>query len=331
MKNVIFTFIILLFIGKAHAQTYERDVVYLKSGKAYKGKIIERVPNEYIKILTIKESEITIVYEDIEKVIQKPRYYFMQDLVYLKNGKKIIGEIISNNGDKDLLLLTKSLDSISIKQEDIKVMKKRLPAIEKPNGDTIMDFVFLKNGDRIRGEIVKQDADVRVGIKVHSGDTLFLNEDEIDAIRTLPSDDLFFLRKENQYTSIGPGIGISYGGIGWRFQQRFGNIQGFAYHFGLGVFPADKNFYFSTWVNAGLKFYMYKWFYLDMSYGTIKRVSNIDIYGASLMLGGDYFYHKNAGFNIAVGISSDLLNSGIDKTFFNVEIGWIIKFRNKQK
>lgn len=332
LLGLCFTLIICI---NAYSQMNIHDVIVLKKGIGYKGQIIERQNDEFIIMQTRKKGVLTIPYQDIAKVIQRPMYYFPQDVVYLNNRKKYTGHIIKIPNNDSFYLLTKTYDSILIHPDSIKKIKRLIPLINKPNSAEVRDFVFLKNGDRMRGVILKGDGIDKIALKIQSGDTLILDKEDVLAVRKLPADDHFFLRGENKYASIGPGIGISYGGIGWRFQQRFGNMKGFGYHFGLGFYPNTQNFYFSTWLNAGLKYYWYKWFYLDMSAGTIKRIHyqhiDLDVYGVSLLVGGDYFFKERTGLNIALGISSDTFQSGSKHFYFNADIGFIIKFKNNKK
>jgi hypothetical protein len=131
--------------------------------------------------------------------------------------------------------------------------------------------------------------------------------------------ELFFSNKKNQYYSFGLGIGSSYGGIGLRFQQRWGNKVGYGFHLGGGYWPSTEieggpAFFYS----AGIKYFWYKAWYIDLQFGpvaTYKAISGYSgriiyekgkLWGPSLFYGGDWFFNKHIGINAALGISINL-------------------------
>lgn len=111
-----------------------------------------------------------------------------------------------------------------------------------------------------------------------------------------------------KYYSLGIGAGTPYGGYGLKVQYKTSNRLGLAYHFGVGTtFENDIN------ATAGVKYYFYKWLYLNPQLGYFmyknEGIDNnqsyytelaADFYGA-FFIGGDIFFTRHFGLDIGLG------------------------------
>ena len=68
MKYYIYCFWFLIAFSELGFSQEKVDVLYLKNGDIRKGKIIESVPNDYLRIQIIDGSVFTIQYSDIQKM-----------------------------------------------------------------------------------------------------------------------------------------------------------------------------------------------------------------------------------------------------------------------
>lgn len=67
MKNLLCILIIFLFSAAAIAQN-TTDVIYLKNGSVVRGKIIDQVPNQSVKVYTANRSIVELKMDEIEKM-----------------------------------------------------------------------------------------------------------------------------------------------------------------------------------------------------------------------------------------------------------------------
>jgi len=157
------------------------------------------------------------------------------------------------------------------------------------------------------------------------------------------SGEKFFSRKKNKYYSLAIGYGNAYGGLGIRFQQRFGNKLGFGYHAGVGYFPGQVvDMEPSAWFCSGVKFFWYKAWYINITYGTVARYKEeiyywgyhlhssyeeSNLYGPSFLLGGDWFFNKVFGMNAALGVSLIPDNPYYEQNAVaTIDFGFVFKF-----
>jgi len=138
-----------------------------------------------------------------------------------------------------------------------------------------------------------------------------------------------------------------------RFQHRWGKIQGLAYHAGVGISPYGTPEHQAT-INfsAGMKYYFYKGWYLDLQFGTIPvqnlnppvkdtslhttdlNLNDISIrtaYGIIGMIGGDWFFNRYVGINAAMGAAVNLTKPGYDPVVFAVDFGFFFKILDKRR
>jgi hypothetical protein len=205
----------------------------------------------------------------------------------------------------------------------------------------MQDVVYLKNGTVVRGIIIEQIPNKSLKIKSNDNNVFVFDFIDIDKItkeensgkheRMEKSDknEKFFSNNKNNYFSIATGFGQSYGGLGIRLQGRHGRKLGFGYHGGVGYMPSGPAVFYSF----GLKFFLYKAWYLNIQYGTTAIAtysSYFDykeiLYGPSFLIGGDWFFNKHIGLNGAFGIAKNITNKFFDTTFPTLDLGFVVKF-----
>ncbi len=147
------------------------------------------------------------------------------------------------------------------------------------------------------------------------------------------------------FFSMGTGMGASYGGMGFRFQARFGRLMGIGMHVGVGwVFPYLSD---SDTINiignpvsvlTGIKFFPYKGLYLDVQFGNFGRIADVSWqdgrqivanartpYGLVFSSGWDCFISRSFGLNLGAGVALDLTAPKTSNTFPVFDIGFIFK------
>lgn len=138
---------------------------------------------------------------------------------------------------------------------------------------------------------------------------------------------------KGKYFMLGAGTGKSYGGYGLRAQWRFGHVQGYGIHAGVGYYPKAP-----VLASAGVKFFPYKNLYIDAQFGTtlMERtiitghwdsyvVGYISIptfvidssynasyigYGPSILVGGDWTWGKKIAYGINFGLGASYVING---------------------
>lgn len=132
---------------------------------------------------------------------------------------------------------------------------------------------------------------------------------------------------------------MNYGFFGFRFQHRWGGIQGWAYHAGIGL----------SGISAGMKYFIYKGLYVDLQFGSMLvakihptntdttfhgdiNFSNTSVaYGFTAMIGGDWFFYRYVGLNAGMGVSYNITNPGYTPAVFAFDFGFFFKFPDKRK
>ena len=187
--------------------------------------------------------------------------------------------------------------------------------------------VHLNNGSRLTGEIVEMNPQEFLLIKLNIGDTALVYFDEIRIINSTTTEHY----SHNQYISISPGIGNSYGMIGIRLQTRMGKKTGYGFHTGLGIYPDSGGTHENLWFNIGFKYFFYNSFYLDVAVGTIEQnFINQEFtleYGPSVLVGLDYFYNNKFGINAALGGASKFGRQGIGFDYLVFDLGFNLKIK----
>ena len=135
--------------------------------------------------------------------------------------------------------------------------------------------------------------------------------------------------ERDNYFALAVGVGRSYGGVGLRAQGRFGKIQGFGVHAGLGYNPSWGG---GACFGLGAKFFYYRWLYINAQAGIVSHDIYYDywddyynysdpVFGISILTGGDFIFGKHAGFNVAFGPT--ITDGGIRAGF---DLGFVFKF-----
>ncbi len=296
------------------------DWIYLSNGSMVRGQIIESKAYDYIIIKTKNGALVRVSKYELYKTVSKPAYErFMRNVFIpsqsmvtfeLKPRKKITGVIIQDFADSCIIVKNDENDSLAIPYESIVQMNiARLPRGMKPAEIFDNDIAIFEDGTAIYGKILSQTRNDSVVFRMNTADTLILKNNDfvLKNHGNLISGD--FHKKQYKYMAIGFGTGPSYGVFGLRFQQRFGDILGFAWHLGAGLsFIEDLNA--AVYLNAGVKFYYYRFFYVDASIGS---------FGPNFLIGADLISTKAVGFNFAFGYES--YDDGIKDTFINEDLG----------
>jgi len=336
MRTGISCILVLLISISLSAQTTLKSFVVLKNKDKIQGEIIESIPNTFL-ILKINDStKRKVKFDDIKNILELPNETNnYQELIYLQNGDRLRGDIILKSKEK-YIINTIYRDSILIHSDSIKKIVIDRRRLKKPKlnftSDEFQDVMDMKNGDRFHGKLISEKPDKQITFQLENKSLIHAKQDEINIIYN--KKDNFYLLKADKNISFAIGAGDSYGGyLGLRFQQRFGDIMGFAYHIGTGAYLDGTKYGGSVGFNAGIKYYMYKWYYADISYGWLKRRithgAGIDEYGTSFKVGLDFFVTPSIGFNAALGFASGSFNPGFQIDYFAFDFGLVIAIRNK--
>jgi len=191
--------------------------------------------------------------------------------------------------------------------------------------DRLHDHIYLKNGDHIQGKIISQKALDYTIIEIENGSRVKILSTEIELIISKK----LRISDNDKITSFAFGIGNSYGYPGFRFQQRFGGAIGYGYHAGIGIFGMSSEEGMTLWFNGGVKFYWYKAFYLDATFGTIEKnyySTGYKVeYGTSILLGCDYFVNPILGVNAAFGLTSNVNSAAFKIDYLAFDLGVVIR------
>ena len=149
----------------------------------------------------------------------------------------------------------------------------------------------------------------------------------------------FYKNRQHIYFALAPGLGNSYGGIGLRAQGRFGGTVGFGIHGGIGYTPPGNAETGMVLGAFGMKFFPYKWIYINTQIGAFGFVDTETEYwsdytetdrrvlwGPSVLFGGDFIFGKHFGFNVAYGFSVDVNPGEPSELYRAIDLGFIFKF-----
>jgi len=179
-------------------------------------------------------------------------------------------------------------------------------------------LLLLTSNESVSGIILEIKTDDYITFK-HDilGDTIRISYDQVKTILHKKKKLDPVLRAnylgDYHYFSVGPGGGISYGGLGVRIQYRVGRRFGLGLHVGGGI-TLESFFKADPYYNMGMKFFFLTYAYLDFSYGitgtSYKKIPPylngneiaINSTGFSALIGTDYFINKYFGVNIAFGL-----------------------------
>jgi len=127
------------------------------------------------------------------------------------------------------------------------------------------------------------------------------------------------------------GYGTNYGGRGVQAAVYFTPKKKVGISVGAGDYFGD------IFVNAGVKFYLWKTLYLNPHYGYFKRIYFYEydefsevvehkhkVLGPGFFMGYDWFLKHNMGINIGGGINYD--NQYLKKIYPGIDIGVFLSF-----
>ena len=263
-----------------------------------------------------------------------------QDIIYKINGDKLNAKIIEIVDD---IIKFKPSDNLNGPIRNIKT--KEVFMIKYANGQEELFNHAQKNSNAAISH-PKEDNNTKKEIN-NSGTENIEKITPAVSLEAGEKPDKFFLNKKNKYfAGFGVGYGQTYGGLGFKYQGRIGNIVGFGYHIGTGHvldfsgnIPAEN----LIWVNIGAKLFWYKGWYVDFSYGSVANYTLTELtegyfgipisttryetaYGPSILIGIDLFFNKHYGLNVAAGTAINITESRINRYFATFDIGFIAKF-----
>lgn len=209
------------------------------------------------------------------------------------------------------------------------------------------DVIIKNNGDEINAKVLEitensikykeynfQDGPIRSISKTEA--LMIIYENGIREKFSIVENQNIKNKYKGNYFMVGWGIGSSYGVLGVRFQGRFGDIQGFGIHAGIGGGSVDLKE--ALYWSLGVKFFPYKGFYLNTQYGVTQtevvydrtsQTSDRQLrYGSSVLIGGDWNWGKKIGFGLNFGFGVQYSPNVVEK--FNeftgaLDLGFIIR------
>ena len=227
-----------------------------------------------------------------------------KDVIHLKNGDVAKGVIIENVPNDYVKLETDNGSIITFKYVDIAKFTK----------------------EKVSSEVQKQQENVQ---PLQTNQTPTNTQQRMEFI---------------PYNSISIGYGNSYGGLGAKFEYKFGTM---AIHGGVGYFPPPADYAESTVLfSGGIKFFFSNSdMYLNLQFGTFgveatqlsystyfsttKEVTQKTLYGPSILLGNTLWFSSTVGLNGAIGASYNMEKidwSDKYKVLFALDLGLTIKF-----
>lgn len=190
--------------------------------------------------------------------------------------------------------------------------------------DNIITFIFQDEEYKLKAISIKKNGTY---IDLSS----FVSEDinHYEAEITTNSEKSKYPIKDRKYaySALGVGFGNAYGVLGFQFQFRDGKTFGFGGHLGGGVIPriGEMN-KISFGFSAGVKIFVYKPLYFDVTYGVVGVSQYSILLGPSVLTGADLFFGKTVGLNLAGGLS--FYQDEIAPTF---DFGLLIKLPSQKK
>lgn len=121
MKKLFAFFLILIFTlisNLTFGQNNQEDVVYLKNGEVVRGKIVQNVPSQSLRIQTKDKKVIELKHADIEKmtrenIVEDNSTNTTKPIKFKKRGFINLTEIIDNKGTGKVEFNNKSYDNDS--------------------------------------------------------------------------------------------------------------------------------------------------------------------------------------------------------------------------
>jgi hypothetical protein len=224
------------------------------------------------------------------------------------------------------------------------------------------DYIYFFNGKKVgatvlevtRRKISYREADDPADlVRTVSPHEVYMityrtGKEEILGLRSKYRQEKFYSNGKNNYYGLSVGIGQSHGFFGMQFQCRWGSLQGWGYHGGIGVspfgtpeHPATLNF------SVGWKYYFYKGWFLGLQFGSfpVKKLEEVrptdtshmvhynyninenirTAYGLTIMTGGDWMINRYFGFNGDLGVSINVTRPDYTGSAVAVDFGVIFR------
>lgn len=213
------------------------------------------------------------------------------------------------------------------------------------------DIIFKYDGNEIKSKIVEisRDSIVYQEYGIEDGTLQFIPISEVfmvmyeNGVRVKftslhttknaeePKVTVLPKKYDGNYFLIGCGVGPSYGIMGVQAQVRFGGVQGFGFHMGVGFVPVPL--IFMPMGSIGIKYYPYKDLYINMQLRTTGYESDwlfdyFPTFGSSFLIGNNFYWgdHIGIGFNPAIGFTYRFSNNFEYKVVPTFDLGFIIRF-----
>ena len=159
-----------------------KAVLHLRSGSKIIGTIISEIPNETIEIRTADGNQM--VYS-MDHVLEIERLWIPTEadsriVVHLKNGSKIIGRIIREIPNECLWLRTSDGSQLVYSTDDIRHIER---VVLPTRARTAV--VYLRNGSKILGTIVREIPNQSIEIRMTDGNQLVYPMSQILEIERL--------------------------------------------------------------------------------------------------------------------------------------------------
>jgi hypothetical protein len=225
------------------------------------------------------------------------------------------------------------------------------------------DIIYLLNGKKVTGTVMEvSNEKIRVHVmddpdelirEIASREVYMITyrngKEEIFGIQIPRRSEKYFSNGKNEYNSLSLGFGESHGYFGLRFQHRWGGIQGWGYHAGIGISPFGTSEHPAT-INfsAGVKYFFYKGWFIDLQFGTFPADKMITTktdtnkyynyhdsvrtaYGPSLMIGGDWFFNRYFGLTADMGFSVNVTRPDFNPVQFALDFGFIFRLPERKR
>ena len=159
-----------------------KAVLHLISGSKIIGTIISEIPNETIEIRTADGNQMVYSMDHVLEIerLWVPTEADTRVVVHLKNGSKIIGRIIREIPNECLWLRTSDGSQLVYSTDDIRQIERVVLPIRARTA-----VVYLRNGSKILGTIVREIPNQSIEIRMTDGNQLVYPMNQILEIERL--------------------------------------------------------------------------------------------------------------------------------------------------
>jgi uncharacterized pyridoxamine 5'-phosphate oxidase family protein len=200
----------------------------------------------------------------------------------------------------------KASDEVYPADGDIPYRKCQILEIKDNN---VIVFKFKKETLEVEAISIKKDGkyiDLSAFVKEPNPQELIETIEEEPILEDDFDEDTpnYIRNRKNAYSAFGVGLGNAYGGLGFQFQFRDGYNFGIGGHIGGGIIPRiGEMSKIMFGFNAGVKVYVYRPVFLDLTFGVVGASSYGVLLGPSVKAGADLFFSNTVGINLAGGLS----------------------------